>query len=55
MPPEDVYKRQGCYLSDGVHLTMLGLQKWYEYLAANLGPQCSPGAELSSGLSLIHI
>ncbi len=39
----------GCYLSDGVHLTMLGLQKWYEYLAANLGPQCSPGAELSSG------
>ena len=39
----------GCYLSDGVHLTMLGLQKWYEYLAANLGPQCSPGSELSSG------
>ncbi len=28
---------------------MLGLRESYEYLAANLAPQCSPGAELASG------
>lgn len=40
---------EGCYLSDGVHLTVLGLQKWYEYLAASLGPQASTDSVFTAG------
>lgn len=39
---------EGCFLSDGIHLTVLGLQKWYEYLAKTLGPNPAPDPALSA-------